>query len=278
MRRMTNGAASDDAGKGAGAPPAAGAWDPAQYERFKAERAQPFFDLLGLVAPSPGMRAVDLGCGTGEWTRELHRRLACAETLGIDNSPEMLAAAAQFAEPGLRFATGDLTRFEEPGRWDLVFANASLHWADDHPAVFARLARSLRPRGQFAVQMPMNHGHASHVTAAEVAREEPFATALGRSERRSPLLAPEEYAVLLHRLGFTEQHVRLVVYPHVLPSRESVIEWVKGTTLTPFRAGLAPELYARFLDRYREALFARLPDERPFLYTFRRVLLWGRRG
>ena len=64
--------------------------------------------------------------------------------------------------------------------------------------------------------------------AAEVAREEPFATALGHAERRPSLLTPEEYALLLHRLGFVEQHVRLVVYAHLLPSREAVIEWVKG--------------------------------------------------
>jgi trans-aconitate 2-methyltransferase len=261
-----------------GGPSAAkGAWDPAQYERFKAERSQPFFDLLALVAPSPGMRAVDLGCGTGELTRELHRRLACAETRGLDSSQEMLAGAAKFAEPGLRFESGDMTRFEEKGAWDLVFANASLHWADDHPSLFARLAASLRPRGQLAVQMPMNYGHASHVTAAEVAREEPFASALGRTERRPPLLTPEEYALLLHRLGFVEQHVRLVVYAHLLPSREAVIEWVKGTTLTQYRSRLSPELYERFLARYEETLLPRLADERPFLYPFQRVLLWGRR-
>jgi trans-aconitate 2-methyltransferase len=37
-------------------------WNPAQYERFRDERARPFFDLLDLVQPQPGMRVVDLGC------------------------------------------------------------------------------------------------------------------------------------------------------------------------------------------------------------------------
>ena len=40
-------------------------WDPAQYERFAAERAAPFHDLLSLVRPVPGGRVVDLGCGGG---------------------------------------------------------------------------------------------------------------------------------------------------------------------------------------------------------------------
>ena len=66
-------------------------WNPAQYERFRDERARPFFDLLDLVQPRPELRVVDLGCGTGELTRELHEQLSARETIGIDNSPAMLA-------------------------------------------------------------------------------------------------------------------------------------------------------------------------------------------
>ncbi len=77
-------------------------WNPEQYGRFRDERARPFFDLLDLVQPRPGMRVVDLGCGTGELTRELHRRLSARETIGIDNSPAMLAKSAAFAGDGLQ--------------------------------------------------------------------------------------------------------------------------------------------------------------------------------
>ena len=70
------------------------AWDPGQYERFAAERAAPFHDLLSLVRPVPGGRVVDLGCGGGELTAQLHRRLEAGETLGLDSSPAMLERAA----------------------------------------------------------------------------------------------------------------------------------------------------------------------------------------
>jgi trans-aconitate 2-methyltransferase len=59
-------------------------WEPEQYRRFRAERRQPFFDLLALVRPKSQMRVVDLGCGPGELTDELHRRLRARETVGID--------------------------------------------------------------------------------------------------------------------------------------------------------------------------------------------------
>src|SRR5262249_42755330 len=108
------------------------AWNPAQYDRFRAERQQPFFDLLGLVRPQPGMRAVDLGCGTGELTSALHRRLGARETLGLDSSDAMIARSDRHAEPGLRFERGDIADFVASEPFDLVFSNAALHWLPDH--------------------------------------------------------------------------------------------------------------------------------------------------
>jgi trans-aconitate 2-methyltransferase len=66
------------------------AWNPQQYERFKDERSQPFYDLLALVQPAAGGCAVDLGCGTGELTAVLHRHVQARETVGIDHSANML--------------------------------------------------------------------------------------------------------------------------------------------------------------------------------------------
>ena len=88
-------------------------WDPEQYERFAAERAAPFWDLLSLVRPVPGGRVVDLGCGNGELTAALHRRLEAAETLGLDSSPAMLVRAAALAGGGLRFEPGDIAAFRQ---------------------------------------------------------------------------------------------------------------------------------------------------------------------
>jgi trans-aconitate 2-methyltransferase len=255
-------------------------WNPEQYGRFRAERAQPFFDLMELVVPRPGMRVVDLGCGTGELTRELHLRLAARETVGIDNSPAMLAKSVMFAAGGLRFAAGDIAEFpaaEEEGALDLVFSNAALHWVPDHEAVLARLTKAVAAGGQLAVQVPANDDHLSHLTAAEVAGEEPFREALGGHVRRSPVLAPEDYATLLYRLGYQEQRVRLQVYGHRLPSRDAVVEWVRGTMLTDYQRRLPPELRLQFLARYRERLLPRLEDTRPYFYTYKRILFWAAR-
>ena len=254
---------------------ASDSWDPDQYARFRDERARPFLDLLALVKPRPGMRALDLGCGTGELTRLAHQRLGCAETLGIDRSEAMLRRAAQVEGGGLHFQRGDLS--EASGHWDLVLSNAALHWLPDHPRLVARLCGLLRPGGQLAVQVPDNHDHPSHRLARETGAEEPFASALGDWKKERNVLAPEAYAELLFAAGLRELDVSLRVYPHVLAEPADVVEWVKGTLLNDWKERLPAELFEPFLARYRAKLLAALPPSRPCLFTFRRILFFGTR-
>jgi trans-aconitate 2-methyltransferase len=259
---------------------AAEGWDPGQYEKFAAERAQPFFDLLALVQPVPGGEVIDLGCGTGELTARLHAHVQAASTVGIDNSQAMLDRAAPRARAGLRFETGDIGRFDSENRFDVIFANAALHWTPDHPALLARLSRGLRPGGQLAVQVPANADHPAHTVAGEVANEAPFRQAMQDAPPADvvlEVLRPERYAETLDELGFAEQHVRLQVYGHRLSSTDEVVEWTRGTTLVRFRRLLSPELFEAFVVRYRQRLREVLGVRSPYFYAFKRILFWGRR-
>jgi len=259
-------------------------WDPARYARFGTERAKPFEDLLALVEPCARGRLADLGCGSGELTRRAHERLQALETIGVDSSPSMLADAAGRAGSGLRFVLGDLAAFVGPqggrdgaGAFDVILSNAALHWVPDHRALLARIAARLAPGGQLAFQVPANEEHPSHAVAREVAREPAFSAALGGHVRESPVLAPEAYARILFALGFRAQRVRAEIYAHPLAAPEDVVEWVRGTLLTDYERRLDAAGFAAFLARYRERLLAVLPGERPYLYTYRRILVWGRR-
>lgn len=251
----------------------ADAWSPVQYERFRAERTQPFWDLAALVEARPGMRVADLGCGTGELTAQLHQKLQARETIGIDSSAAMLAKAPQ--APGVRFELRDIAGFEAQPKVDLIFSNAALHWVPDHPGLLRRLTLALAPGGQLAVQMPMTDDQITHVTAYEMARAPEFRRLLDGYERRAPLMEPVRYAGWLHRLGYVRQHVRVAVYVHLLESRDEVVEWVRGALLTEYQKRLAPADWERFLARYRQMLIPQLEDERPYFYTNPRILIWG---
>lgn len=243
-------------------------WSPEQYERFKAERRQPFVDLVSLIEKRPRMRVVDLGCGTGELTRELHETLAAEETLGIDDSETMLLKAGHFGGEMLHFAKDNIEAFVTDKPYDLVFSNAALHWVPDHEQLFVRLTNFLATDGQIAIQMPANDDHPSHAVAAQAARD------FGIEPRADYVLPIQRYAELLHRLGYKNQHVRLQVYGHLLPSTDDVVEWVRGALLTHYESILG-DRFEQFLVAYREQLATVLGQERPYFYTYKRVLLWG---
>ena len=92
------------------------------------------------------------------------------------------------------------------------------------------------------------------------------------------MLEPEQYAQVLFDLGFAEQHVRLQVYAHVLPTTHHVVEWVRGTTLTRFEKRLAPGCVRRASSPTTSAaLIDALGDNEPQFFPFRRILFWARR-
>ena len=121
---------------------------------------------------------------------------------------------------GLSFVQGDISTWLGEGL-DLVFANASLQWVDDHLNLLARMRTALGPDGQLAFQVPANFRHPSHLLAQEVANESPFIDALYGDvpeDRGRFVLSPELYADLLYELGAKDQVVRMEVYGHELES------------------------------------------------------------
>jgi trans-aconitate 2-methyltransferase len=256
-------------------------WNPDAYAVFSAQRRQPFDDLMAACRRVDGGSIVDLGCGSGELTQELHLGLGASETIGVDRSAAMLEGArGQSAIDGLTFVNADITTWSVP-RSDLVFANASLQWIDDHPTLLRRLAQSVAPGGELAFQVPANFSHPSHRVAVMTAAESPFREALGAqapASRGDTVLSPSAYAELLYELGAREPKVWLRVYPHLMASPDAVVAWVSGTLLTSYRDVLDEEMYGAFVERYRVKLREVLGDRRPYFYAFARILALGQLG
>src|SRR5689334_3060916 len=90
--------------------------------RFVADLGAPVLDLL---APRPGERILDLGCGDGVLTEKLARAAANLEVVGADAAPD-LVAAARARGLDVRQADGHALPFDD--EFDAVFSNAALHW------------------------------------------------------------------------------------------------------------------------------------------------------
>lgn len=244
-------------------------WDPNQYHKFQAERSAPFFDLLTLVEVRPNLKVVDLGCGTGELTRQLADTLPDSTVTGLDSSEQMLdaARAAPFSGPNLRFEQGDQSQLT--GKWDLIFSNAALQWSENHAELIPYLYRRLKAGGQIAVQVPSNHNHISHQIYRETAGEEPFKSILKGFQRYTPVLSIDDYARLFFDCGAGSIVVFEKVYAHVLEDSHAVVEWISGTALVPYFERLG-EHKEEFMEAIRRKMRAAMPES-PVFYPFRRT-------
>lgn len=248
-------------------------WDPKQYHKFQAERAAPFFDLLALVKVRPNLKVVDLGCGTGELTRQLADALPNSDVTGIDSSSQMLETARAASSPNLHFQQGDQSQLT--GEWDLIFSNAALHWSENHAELIPNLYRRLASGGQIAVQVPSNHNHISHQVYRETASEEPFKSILKGFQRYAPVLSIDDYARLFFESGAEDIIAFEKVYAHILEDSDAVVEWISGTALVPYFERLG-EHKDEFVNVLRRKMRAALP-ETPVFYPFRRTLFSARK-
>lgn len=243
-------------------------WDPNQYHKFQAQRSAPFYDLLALVEVRPNLKVVDLGCGTGELTRQLADALPTSDVTGLDSSPQMLEKAASHSSPSLRFEQGDQAQLA--GQWDLICSNAALHWSENHAELIPSLYEKLTPGGQIAVQVPSNFSHISHQIIRETAGEEPFKSVLLGYQRYAPVLSIDQYAQILFNCGAENIIVFEKVYAHILEDSDAVVEWISGTACVPYfeRLSGAKDL---FVQTIRDKMKAALPGS-PVFYPFRRTL------
>src|SRR5262249_12224499 len=102
------------------------------------------------LAPQPGERILDVGCGTGHLTAQIAQ--SGASVVGLDNSPEMLTAA-RAAYPGLEFVQADARQFTFAEPFDAVFSNAALHWVREPQRVIRCIREALKPGGRFVAEL-----------------------------------------------------------------------------------------------------------------------------
>lgn len=115
---------------------------------LQARVRQQLIERLTWIAFDPEV-IVDLGCGTGHAARALGTRWPRARVIAVDFAPGMLSEAAKNDEASRfeRLCADALSLPLPDTSVDLLFCNLMLPWCDDPDAVFAEIARVLRPRG-----------------------------------------------------------------------------------------------------------------------------------
>jgi trans-aconitate methyltransferase len=223
-------------------------WDPeryAQHARYVADLAT---EVVELLAPRPGERILDIGCGDGALTEKLVG--AGCEVVGVDTSADQVAAAQR---RGLDARVVDGERLTFDNEFDAVFSNSALHWMMHADDVIAGVWRALRPGGRFVAEMA-GHDCIATIVAA-------LYDALARrgidGSRLNPWYFPtaDDYGRRLTRGGFRVDLIALIRRPTLLPG--DIGGWME--TFAPcFTSVLASNERSPFVDEVREALRPKL--------------------
>ncbi|MBN9386530.1 MAG: methyltransferase domain-containing protein [Chloroflexi bacterium] len=107
----------------------------------------------------PGMKVLDLGCGTGAITNGIAEAVSPGgSVIGIDRSPDFIEKAKvnYQAISNLRFEVGDIYNLPFDGEFDLVTASRLLQWLPDAPLAVENMVRAAKIGGKIVV-LDYNH-------------------------------------------------------------------------------------------------------------------------
>jgi ubiquinone/menaquinone biosynthesis C-methylase UbiE len=113
--------------------------------------------VFGLAQMRPGDRVIDLGSGSGmDALYAAHLVGPTGNVLGIDFTPQQLARAQSMAEEAgldnVEFREGRIEKLPaDDESFDWVISNGVVNLSPEKEAVFAEVARVLRPGGQLAI-------------------------------------------------------------------------------------------------------------------------------
>jgi trans-aconitate 2-methyltransferase len=123
-----------------------------------------------------------------------------------------------------------------------VFSTATFHWIADHRALFAELARVLRPGGRLAAQCGGGANiAAARAVAAGVAALPAFAARFEGWEDSRYYAWPEDTEARLIAAGFTRPRAWLEAAPTVFDGPDACAEFMRSCILRPWLSRLATE-------------------------------------
>jgi len=263
-------------------------WDAAKYHRISDPQVAWGRSVAARLAPAPGERILDLGCGTGRLTEEIAAAPGIF-VVGLDRSAAMLqepatrrrqgqtpGSGAGSQTPGLAYVRGDGAALPFVAAFDAVFSTATFHWIPDHDRLFRSIHVALKKGGRFVAQGG-GSGNLEHLYGR--------ARRLMRSERYAPFFTSwsephhfENVADTERRLttaGFERIDVSLVFAPVPFERPEAYAEFVAAVCLRHQVDSLPVEDRDGFMTRVTEEAIA---DDPPLTLDYWRLNISARKA
>ncbi len=249
-------------------------WNPDLYLKFSDQRARPAADLIAQTKLENPKRIVDLGCGTGNSTEQVHARWPKAEIIGLDSSASMLKQASA-RHPDWQWLVSDIESWKPDGSFDLIFSNAVLHWLGNHGELFPRLFHLVAPGGAMAVQMPNNFHSGAHQAMKKVAGDPRWAAVLSTASEQYGVQPVAFYYNALRKLA---GHLDIweTEYLQIMDGSTAVHEWIRSTGMRAYLEKLANDDQRADFERLclQEIEKVYRPDDQgKVLFPFKRILI-----
>jgi trans-aconitate methyltransferase len=226
-------------------------------------------EVIELLAPKPGERILDLGCGTGHLTSRI--AASGAAVVGLDQSPAMIASARN-NYPELQLVEADATSLNFDAEFDAVFSNATIHWIKDQAALAAAIFRVLKPGGRFVAEF----GGKGNLRAVRRALKRALTNAShqvtnGGLDRYYPSIG--EHATLLEGNGFRVTHAWHFERPTELENGERGLAGWLETFADNVLEALTPDERKRVILDVESQLRSSLFRDGSWFADYRRIRL-----
>jgi SAM-dependent methyltransferase len=213
---------------------------------------------------------LDIGCGTGQTTRQAARTAQAGAVLGVDISAPVIERARALARAeglgNVTFTRADAQVYRfPPARFDLAISRFGTMFFDDPGTAFANIGRALRPAGRLVMMVWQAHERNEWCVTIHqslAGPEGPVAAVSGGPDPFS-LADPPAVKEILQTAGFADvafTDIREPVYYG--PDVAAALDWVRGFTCTgEVLKRLDPAAADRAVQRLRGGLAAHLNDD-----------------
>lgn len=221
---------------------------------------------------------LDLGCGSGRVTAELHCRLSHGRLVGTDRSEAMLETAASWLREqaaGVPLVRADAAALPFRRTFDAVFSTATFHWIPDHAALFRSIITALKPGGRLVAQCGGGANLALLRARADRLRRDPrFASFFDDWVEPWYFADVESTRRRLEAAGFVDIDLSLEEAPTSLAGAEPFMEFVATVCVRPHLDRLPPRERKMFLA---ELTMAAAADSPAFTLDYWRLNIAARR-
>ena len=242
-------------------------WDAKLYDRKHAFVWEKAKGVLEMLAPQPGERILDLGCGTGHLTAQIAAR--GVNVVGLDRSAEMIAEAKR-NYPEISFEVADATGLCFDLEFDAVFSNAALHWIIEAEKVVQGVARALEPGGRFAAEFG-GKGNIRLLMQVILSAAEEFGIAQGLDKLGWYYPSVAEYAGLLEKHGLEVREASLFERPTKLEDGDRGLEAWLRMFRQPVLERLPVERRAEFVGELEKRARPLLFKDGEWILDYRRL-------